>query len=349
MTTRTWVDYTKVREQLGFPEVLEHYGIDFPAGKPQIKVLCPFHRERTPSCSINSDDGMFQCFGCGAKGNTLEFVVLMEGGDPNDKGDLHAGALKAIEIMGLSVVEFGKNTTNARIPSGSRRNRRGEASRSGRTSGAKEDDKATPAPPGAATTAPKNKVLDLSLDLDPEHPFLHERGLDPDICTDFGIGYCSSGIMKGRIAIPIHNEDGELVAFTGRYPSDDVPDDVERYKLPRKFYKSLVLYNLHRARELDKRYVVVVEGYWSAIRLHLAGVPTVALMGTSISPEQARLIRDAGFRYAILLLDGDEGGRKAAPAILEGLAREVYVRLRELPEGVKPDTMSADLVAELRR
>lgn len=349
VTTGTWIDYSRVRECLTFSAVLSHYGIDHPEGRKQIKIKCPFHRERTPSCSINTEDGMFQCFGCGKKGNALEFVVLMEGGEPGDKHDLHEGALKAIDIMGLSVDNFQKNTTNARARAGKPRNAPGAAKDRRGTRDTKDPRNDAPEPPDEARPAPGNKALDLDLALDPEHPFLHERGLDPDTCKAFGIGYCNAGIMKDRIAIPIHNKDGELVAFTGRWPSDEVPDGTERYKLPAKFYKSLELYNLHRAKSLGKRYVVVVEGYWSAIRLHRAGVPAVALMGTSISPDQARLIRDSGYRYAILLLDGDEGGRKATSAILDILAREVYVRVKELPDGVKPDTMSEDLVEDLRR
>ena len=118
-----------------------------------------------------------------------------------------------------------------------------------------------------------NPVLDLKLKLDHEHPFLAERGITPEVAEAFGIGFADRGIMKDRIAIPIHNERGELVAYAGRYAKEDVPDGTLRYRLPKTFFKSLVLYNLHRAKEFEKRHVVIVEGFWSAVRLHRDGIP----------------------------------------------------------------------------
>ena len=193
-----------------------------------------------------------------------------------------------------------------------------------------------------------NPVLDLKLKLDHEHPFLAECGITPEVAEAFGIGFADRGIMKDRIAIPIHNERGELVAYAGRYAKEDVPDGTLRYRLPKTFFKSLVLYNLHRAKEFEKRHVVIVEGFWSAVRLHRDGIPAVALMGTSCSPEQAELLRSAGFRFATLLLDGDDAGRKATPELLAVLSKKIYVRTVELPDGDKPDTMNSSLLDGLR-
>jgi DNA primase len=89
------------------------------------------------------------------------------------------------------------------------------------------------------------KYLDLA------HPYLVERGLTQGTIADFGLGYCQKGIMAGRIAIPIHNEHGELVAYAGRVPGDP-PEGEGKYKFPMGFHKSSVVYNLHRAKELTK-------------------------------------------------------------------------------------------------
>jgi DNA primase len=64
--------------------------------------------------------------------------------------------------------------------------------------------------------------------------------------------------MAGRICIPVHDTGGQLVAYAGRWPGEDVPEDQERYKLPKNFQKSRVLFNLHRVR--DAEHVVLVEG-----------------------------------------------------------------------------------------
>ncbi len=71
-------------------------------------------------------------------------------------------------------------------------------------------------------------------------------------------------------------------------------------------------------------------------------------MGTSLSAAQAELVRKAGFSYAILLLDGDEVGRAAAPEAAFALSQHVYVRTMELPDGVKPDTVSDDFLYQFR-
>ena len=87
--------------------------------------------------------------------------------------------------------------------------------------------------------------------LDSKHPYLKERGLKKETIKEFGLDYCNRGLMKGRIAIPIHNEKGELVAYAGRY-SGDPPEGEPKYKLPPKFKKHLILFNLNRAKKLAK-------------------------------------------------------------------------------------------------
>ena len=347
MNKRLWIDYSKVRSALDFGNVLNHYQVEYPADRNQVKVLCPFHDEKTPSLSINLEDGKFQCFGCGEKGNTLEFVVRMEGKNPDDKDDLYTGAEIAIAIMGRSPEEFTKRGTPQKAqktPLEAPKPAKRPLSRPEPLEVHSDD----PSEPQEVSKAQTNPVLDLKLTLNPEHPFLADRGITPDVAREFGLGYCDQGIMKHRIAIPIHNERGELVAYAGRYADQEIPSGTERYRLPKKFHKSLVLFNLHRAKELGKRHLVIVEGYWSAIRLHREGIPVAALLGTSCSPDQAELVRATGFKFVTLLLDGDEPGRKAAPDILMMLARQVYVRVIELPEGVKPDKMSGDYLDRLR-
>jgi len=191
---------------------------------------------------------------------------------------------------------------------------------------------------------PVNAPLTFELKLDPTHPYLTERGLSPAIVAAFGLGYCNRGLMAGRICIPIHNEQGELVAYAGRWPGEAVPDGQERYKLPAKFQKSAVLFNLHRVS--DTEHVVLVEGYWSAIRLHALGLPVVALMGWSASADQIALLRDRGTRFITLLLDGDDAGRRGRERVLPDLAASFFARAPLLPDGQKPDTLGE---AELRQ
>ena len=94
--------------------------------------------------------------------------------------------------------------------------------------------------------------------------------------------------MQGRICIPIHDERGMLVAYTGRWASDELPEGVPKYDLPRQIPKRRVLYNLHRV--IGAEHLVLVEGYWSVFRLHGLGVSAVSLMGRTLSVEQETLL-----------------------------------------------------------
>jgi DNA primase len=106
-----------------------------------------------------------------------------------------------------------------------------------------------------------------------------------------------------------------------------------------------VLFNLHRIA--DANHVVLVEGYWSVIRLHTLGVPVASPMGWSVSAEQIALLRDRGTRFVTLLADGDETGRRARERMLPLLSNTFFVRSPELPDGTKPDTLDEELLLEL--
>src|SRR3712207_134942 len=113
----------------------------------------------------------------------------------------------------------------------------------------------------------------------------------------FGLGYCARGLMAGRVCIPIQNWEGYTVAYAGRWvgPEEDLPEGKGKYELPSGFRKELELFNLHRV--LDCKHLVVVEGFFGAIRLHGLRFPAVALMGTSISEAQLELLAHTNARH----------------------------------------------------
>ena len=146
--------------------------------------------------------------------------------------------------------------------------------------------------------------------------------------------------MSGRIVVPIHNERGELIAYAGRAIDDAEP----RYKLPANFNKSLVLFNLDKARASGSRIVVVVEGFFDCLKVHQAGFPcVVALMGCSVSEVQEKLLA-ANFDQAFLMLDADEPGQAAFAQIAPRLARRLLVRSAEVPAGAQPDHLSSEQI-----
>lgn len=337
MPRKQWIDFAAVRAALPFSTVLSHYNIDHPDNQAQFKILCPLHTEKSPSCSINTERGIFQCFGCQAKGNVLDFIILKSGGDPANHADRYKAAELGISVLGAEPSSFGRGTTPPPAD--------------------KTEDPAEPVcqkkEPGSAPAAKKdeeetteNPVFDRVLKLTHDHPFLRDRDIPPELAEKYGIGFCPKGIMKDRIAIPIQNANGEPVGYVGRWAEEDVPEDTERYKFPKGFLKSLELWNLHRALTLNKRFIVLVEGYWSTIRLQELGIPAAALMGTSCSETQAQLIRACGIRYAIQLMDGDEAGYTAANTNAYVLSQHVYTRTVLLPEGEKPDSVPASFLEQ---
>ena len=186
-----------------------------------------------------------------------------------------------------------------------------------------------------------NKPLPFALSyIDYSHPYLTERGVDPATAHHFGVGYNrGQGSMAGRIVIPIHDENGVLVAYAGRSVDLTKP----RYRFPARFRKSLVLFNLHRAT-VESKSVVVVEGFFDCFKVYQAGLRcVVALMGCSLSLRQEQLLREH-FEEVVLLLDGDKAGRTAGAAIAERLISKVSTRIVEIPAESQPDQLGADQI-----
>jgi hypothetical protein len=188
------------------------------------------------------------------------------------------------------------------------------------------------------------RPLPFRLTLDPSHPYLAARHISPTLAGTFGLGYCDHGTMKGRICMPIHDEHGVLVAYTGRWASDELPEGVPKYDLPCRFPKRRVL-NLHRVTGAE--HLVLVEGYWSVFRLHTLDVAAVSLMGRTLSAEQETLLTGSGVRMLTLMLDGDRPGREATDHLLPRLANRFFVRTVRLPDQTKPDTVPEQFLVEV--
>jgi DNA primase len=223
---------------------------------------------------------------------------------------------------------------------------------------ARNSETASPAKPvsrkpvPAPETSTPNKPLKFRLDkLDREHPYLAERGLKLETLVDFGVGFCAKGMMAGKIAIPIHNVEGQVVAYAGRWPGEP-PQGEERYKLPPGFRKSQELFNLDRAiKGPADEPLVIVEGFFSCMKLHQFGMKkVVALMGSSLSTGQEELLRKHTDRKSqvIVMLDEDEAGRAGREDIAVRLAKFAFVNIHAFDEeGRQPEHLSAEEVAAL--
>lgn len=165
--------------------------------------------------------------------------------------------------------------------------------------------------------------------------------------AEFGLGYCQKGSMTGRIVIPIHNANAQLMAYAGRFPGTPEDDDTPKYKLPPGFRKAQEIFNLHRAAaEPADSPLYIVEGFFDCVRLWQFGVRrVVALIGSTLLPTQMAHI--AGIvsppDRVVLMFDEDEAGRvgrEKAAAILSTLYFMRTIKFSQ--EGQQPDSLTSE-------
>jgi DNA primase len=201
--------------------------------------------------------------------------------------------------------------------------------------------------PQATVTKKREGVRPLNFHLrgiDARHPYVRARGIWEGTAAAFGVGfYAGPGLLNQRLVIPIHNEVGQLVAYCGRSLDGAEP----RYKFPTGFAKSQVLFNFHRAATEGGATVIVVEGFFDCFKVHQAGYRSVAaLMGAALSDGQRGLLRER-FRSVILMLDGDQPGRRASAMIASRLATYCAVRVVQLADNTQPDQLSEQAIQEI--
>jgi DNA primase len=315
--------------------------------------LCPFHNEKTPSFTVSQEKGFFHCFGCGAHGDAIGFVMQSEG----------LGFPEAVEKLageaGLPVPR--------RTPESEAAAERGTALRKTLEAATGWFQEQLQAADGAAARV-----------------YLEERGLDQQTVVAFRLGHApaqrgalkramnpkgfddallsEAGLIKqpegggdprdyffDRIIFPITDRRGRVVAFGGRALSPEAKAKYINSPETALFHKGRLLYNLAGARQAahDTGEVLVVEGYTDVIALAQAGFPAaVAPLGTAVTEEQiAELWRLAP--EPILCLDGDAAGRRAgyraAERALPGLRPGCSLRFALLPEGEDPDSLLRSL------
>lgn len=332
-----WVDFKKLRSELLFETVLLAYSVEIKskdtARGRQHQGFCPLPNcnpgsGHSPSFSANLDKGIWQCFSCGGKGNVLDFGVLMEGLDPNNPEDFRKGALI---LQGKFAAAPKPSSVQTKKP----KKKKGK--------GSKEQS------PPADEKVVVNTPLDFELkSIDANHPYLPSRGFSKETIGHFGLGFCSRGLMEGRIAIPLCDMRGHLIGYAGRLVDDSKADkDHPRYMFPPKrnrdgvlyeFKKSEFVYNGHLVKTPVED-LVVVEGFTAVWWLWQHGyTATVALMGSVCPERQAEIlvsmVNESGRLW--LMPDGDPAGVTCAEHLLMQLSPHRLVRWVKLAEGVQP-------------
>ncbi|MDN7245788.1 DNA primase [Planococcus shenhongbingii] len=312
--------------------------------------LCPFHGESTPSFSVTSDKQIFHCFGCGAGGNVITFLMDIENITFQD-ALARLGSRTGIEV------EVNTNASS-------------EAS-----SGLSKSDQQLIKMHEFAADMYHHILLNTeegqaALD------YLENRGFTREMIEKFRIGWAlpewnymatalqrkgyseeelaASGLViqreqgngyfdrfRGRIIFPITNENGKVIAFSGRI-LENTKQEAKYMNSPESpiFQKSQVLYNVHQARNAIRknRKIVLFEGFMDVIAAGKAGVDNaLATMGTSLTSQHIRAMK----RFAqdvVICFDGDDAGWEAAKRAAIALNEENFkVEVAVLPGKMDPD------------
>ena len=344
-------DIALVRERTSIADVVSEYVTLKPAGGGNVKGLCPFHDEKTPSFNVAPAKGVYYCYGCGAGGDVISFVMSRE----------HLTFAEAVERLadraGIQVRYMEAGPAPVRGQQGQRQRL------SAANAAAAEFYAEQLGTPGAKLA----------------REFLAQRGFDRDAAGEYGCGYAPEGWdpltkylrQKGfsdtelvtaglakqarsgsiidrfrrRLLWPIRELTGDVVGFGARklFDDDDGPKYLNTPETP-MYKKSHVLYGIDRAkREIAKQgRAVIVEGYTDVMACHIAGVPTaVATCGTAFGADHIGALRrllmdtDAYGGEIIFTFDGDAAGQKAALRAFEEDQRfvaQTYI-------AVSPDNM----------
>jgi len=341
MATR-WVNFAEIREKVSLEDVLFRYYHVEGLTKTGDKLVgsCPVHGGDNPRAfHADLEKNIWHCFSkCRGGGNQLDLVVKREDVSVRDAA--------------LRLQAFFLGDGDSEAPKAQRKPASEQAKPSLSALAGNPAPKPTTCKQGRQAGGAKkhNPPLALTLQLAHDYPhLLEDRGLALETCQHFDVGYCRRGMMRSCIAFPIHNEDGELVAYAGRRLKPQEAKTYGKYKLPKGFHKQLVLYNLHRAKaEIAEHGLILVEGFFAVLKLYEAGFKNVvACMGTELSIEQITLIERIAPKDIYILFDGDDAGREGAFDIANRLASVVPVHLADLPDGLGPDDLSPEHLAWL--
>ncbi len=334
----------EVRSATNIVEVIGEY-VPLVATGRNYKGLCPFHEEKTPSFIVSPDRQTYHCFGCGAGGNVLSFLMKHQGLEFRE----------AVELLA--------NRAGIALPRSPESRRPADEAGPGRLLAALED----------ATRFFEHNLWEREAG-GRARAYLGERGLSEETTRTFRLGYALPGFdslrrrltdahglktliaagllvdrgqdrnydrFRDRLVFPIIGAGGHPVGFGARSLDGSEPKYLNSPETA-VYHKREVLYGLHAARSTLARQGVawIVEGYMDVLALHQAGFgAAVAVSGTALTDRHARLIgRHA--RQVLLLFDGDDAGRAAIlrslpPLLGEGLA----VRVALIPGDDDPDSL----------
>ena len=272
--------------------------------------LCPFHDDHSPSLSVSEEKQIYTCFVCGATGNVFSFLMEYEnlsfieavnkianisGINISQKITFNKKYEKEYKIYDLAL-KYYKNNLKSKY---------GES-----------------ALKYLINRNITDEIIDefdigLSSNDDSLSKFLIQKKYDEKMLIDIGISNKNDNlydVFRNRIMFPIHNSNGDVVAFSGRVYNNEVDNKYINTKETYIFKKGEILFNYHRAvnEAKKKKHIIICEGQMDAIRIYSSGIKNViATMGTALTNDHIRLIKRLNSKV-ILNMDSDNAGINAA-------------------------------------
>jgi DNA primase len=337
----------KVREACDIVEIVGEH-VSLKKSGQNFKGLCPFHSERTPSFTVSTAKQVYHCFGCGAGGNVISFVMQAENLSfvealrslakrkgielPRERSETDS-----LTASLLSAVEYAASFYKKQLASPVGKKAREYLEARGVAQNTQEEFSLGYAPPGW------DGFLTEARKYFPEGILVQAGLLVP---RESGSGVYDR--FRDRLMFPILSAGGRAIGFGGRAFDETQAKYINSSDSP-VFHKGSVLYGLYQSKRSvrAKESALVVEGYMDLLALFQSGFQNVvASCGTAFTAEQAKVLR----RYtadAVLIYDGDEAGINAARRALRVFVEaDLKTRLVCLPSGHDPDSFVRDEGAE---
>ena len=304
------------------------------------KCLCPFHSEKTPSCTVYSDTQSFYCFGCGAGGDVISFIKRIE----------NLSYIEAVRFLaeraGISMPENdGRSDESARKKARTYEINREAAKFFFKYLLSGPDKRGLEYFKERKLTPQTIKKYGLGYAPDDWHVLRdHLRSLgyrDEELITADVCKYSDRGAydnFRGRVMFPIIDLRGNVIAFGGRIIGDKKgPKYVNTADTP-VFKKSRNLFSLNHAKNSSSKRLILAEGYMDVISINQAGFENVvATLGTALTPEQARLMSQYASEI-IISYDSDEAGQTATRRAINLLsAAGLNTKILKIPDAKDPD------------
>ena len=309
--------------------------------------LCPFHAEKSPSFSVNAEEGLYYCFGCGAKGDVITFVREIE----------HLDFVGAVERL---AAKSGVTLRYTNRNEGEGRKKRSELIEAMRLAVDWYHTRLLESPDAAAARSYlRTRGFDgdlvrryrLGWAPDDWDALCAALPLSRDVLKDAGLGFVNrrnrmQDAFRARVLFPIFDTQGEPVAIGGRIlPGSDDPAKYKNSSETPVYAKSKVLYGLNWAKAgiVEQDEAIVCEGYTDVIGMATAGLDrAVAPCGTALTEQHVRLLKRFASRV-VLAFDADAAGQGAAERFYEWeQAHEVDVAVAALPPGRDPGDLARE-------